>query len=297
MNIRRPACRCVPRLLLLAASLFLLPDAVGAAALEPAETLFAKNCAVCHGADRGGCIGPALNRDSLRRLSEAAIAAKVVTGSVGTLMPSHPIFFGKLSKSEIASIAALVKNEPAIALAWSIDDIRASVTTLSGGMARRMSAPFYDIADMDDLMAVMGRGRYAAGEDPKIIFIDGRTNRRVGEVPTEYAPHLNAYHPLEPRWAYALTDAGYLFKIDLCSLKAVKRARIGFNSASLALSRDGRFVAAGSFIPNSAVIPDADSLQPLKYFELRGIDPEGQMVESEWDLFTDPPLPTTLPSP
>ena len=38
-----------------------------------AEQLFTQHCAVCHGADRGGYIGPALNRDDTR-LSRADVA-------------------------------------------------------------------------------------------------------------------------------------------------------------------------------------------------------------------------------
>ena len=40
-----------------------MPAAGAAFDLQRAERLFAQHCAVCHGADRGGYIGPALNRD------------------------------------------------------------------------------------------------------------------------------------------------------------------------------------------------------------------------------------------
>jgi len=251
------------------------------ATAEDGEALYQENCAVCHGADFGGYIGPALNRQSLRRMTEAQIVAKAKTGGVGTLMPPHPTFFGKLSKSEIAAVASFVKSQDTKALSWSIDDITVSLTVLVGDEAGLPREPTYRIDDMDDLMAVMARGRYAAGKEAKVIFFDGRSNRRVGEISTDHAPHLLAYHPLDERWAYVLTDAGYLLKIDLYSLQAVRRVRIGLNSASLAMSRDGRYVAAGSFVPNSAVILDAVTLEPLKFFHLRGVDPDGHMVESD----------------
>jgi mono/diheme cytochrome c family protein len=47
--------------------------------IDEAEQLFADHCAVCHGADRGGYIGPALNRDETM-LTEFEIYAKITTG-------------------------------------------------------------------------------------------------------------------------------------------------------------------------------------------------------------------------
>jgi len=40
-----------------------------------AERLYADHCAVCHGADRGGYIGPALNSDQTK-LTQKQISAK-----------------------------------------------------------------------------------------------------------------------------------------------------------------------------------------------------------------------------
>lgn len=250
-------------------------------ATEDGETLYRDNCAVCHGAAFGGYIGPALNQESLRRMTEAQVVAKAKTGGVGTLMPPHPTFFGKLSTGELNAIASFVKTHDARVLSWGMNDIAASLTVLVDDEAALPREPTYQIDDLDDLMAVMVRGLYAAGEDAKVVFFDGHRHRKVGEIRTEHAPHLLAYHPLDERWAYAVTDAGSLFKIDLYTMQAVRRVRIGFNSASLAVSRDGRYVAAGSFVPNTAVILDAASLEPLKLLHLRGVDPDGHMVESD----------------
>jgi mono/diheme cytochrome c family protein/DNA-binding beta-propeller fold protein YncE len=280
MRLRGPSHVIGGAIWLSVVALVLSPQ-TSAVATEDGETLYRENCAVCHGADLGGFIGPALNRESLRRMTEAQIVAKAKTGGVGTLMPPHPTFFGKLSTSEIAAVASFVKSQDARELSWSLDDIRASLTVLVGDEAALPTEPTYQIDDLDDLMAVMARGLYAAGADAKVVFFDGRRHRQVGEIGTEYAPHLLAYHPRDERWAYALTDAGSLFKIDLYTMQAVRRVRIGLNSASLAVSRDGRFVAAGSFVPNTAAILDAVTLEPLKGFDLRGVDPDGRMVESD----------------
>ena len=67
-------------------------------------------------------------------------------------------------------------------------------------------------------MTVMVRGRHAAGDAARVVFVDGRTHRTVGEVRTGRAPHLMDHHPRDPRWAYVRDDMGRVHKIDLYSL-------------------------------------------------------------------------------
>jgi len=43
-----------------------------------------------------------------------------------------------------------------------------------------------------DLMAIMARGRFAAGDEAKVVFFDGRTNKKVGEVPAGVFSHQRA---------------------------------------------------------------------------------------------------------
>jgi mono/diheme cytochrome c family protein/DNA-binding beta-propeller fold protein YncE len=246
-----------------------------------AEKLYQQHCAVCHGADFGGYIGPGLNRDAVARHNEAYLRAKIITGGVGTLMPSHPSWSSTLSRQEIAELAAFIKNTPVRAPVWDIDHVRSSLEILVPDEAALPAKPEYPIEDIVDLMAVTARGHFAAGPAAKIVFFNGRTNEKLGELATGHAPHIVDYHPTQARWAYATTDAGYLLKIDLYSLKAVRRIRVGLNGVSLAVSRDGRYVAAGSYVPNTAVILRADTLEPVKFMQLRGVDPDGKLVEAD----------------
>ncbi len=75
--------------------------------LIKANQLFQQNCAVCHGADRGGYIAPGLTSDRLVQ-SEAALRGTIMTGIPDTLMPP---FVGRLSDEEIRSIAHLIKTQ------------------------------------------------------------------------------------------------------------------------------------------------------------------------------------------
>jgi DNA-binding beta-propeller fold protein YncE len=261
------------------------PASSSANDLDEAERLYLEHCAVCHGADRGGYIGPALHRDETR-LTRGEVSAKIQTGGATSLMPSHPVWPGKLSAKKRDLLAALITQRPKRSLSWGMDDIRKSLVVHVADESMLPTAPTYPIEDIDDLMAVMVRGRYAAGDDARVAFYDGRTHESVGSVPSRFAPHLMDFHPKQERWAYVRDDAGFVHKIDLYSLQVVRSVRAGWNGTSLAVSRDGRYVAAGSYVPRTAVILDASTLEPVKLMELRGVDPDGKTVESDSGMIT-----------
>ena len=265
-----------------------IPFASWAEDFDEAERLYADHCAVCHGADRGGYIGPALNGEQTK-LTQDQVSSKILTGGATTLMPHHPTWPGKLSTKRMDLLASLIVQRPKQSVSWGLEDIRRSLEVLVPDESTLPSSPTYPIENLDDLMAIMARGRFAAGDDAKVVFFDGRTNKKVGEVLTDFAPHLMDFHPKQERWAYVRTDTGYILKIDLYSLTVVRKVRAGLNGTSLAVSRDGRYLAAGSFVPNTAVILDAVTLQPLKLMELRGIDPDGKMVEADSGMITSTP--------
>jgi DNA-binding beta-propeller fold protein YncE len=58
----------------------------------------------------------------------------------------------------------------------------------------------------------------------------------------------------------------------------------------LGVSRDGKYIMAGSFVPHNAVILNADTLEPLKTFELEGLNPEGKMVSSDSGMILGTPF-------
>jgi mono/diheme cytochrome c family protein/DNA-binding beta-propeller fold protein YncE len=265
-----------------------IPSASWAEDFDKAERLYADHCAVCHGADRGGYIGPALNSDQTK-LTQAQISAKIREGGATTLMPQHPTWPGKLSNRKMNLLASFITKRPKQPMSWGLNDIKNSLEVLVADESSLPDKPTYKIENLDDLMAIMARGRFAAGDEAKVVFFDGRTNKKVGEVSTDFAPHLMDFHPKQERWAYVRDDLGYIMKIDLYSLKIVRKVRAGLNGTSLAVSRDGRYLAAGSFVPNTAVILDASTLEPLKLIELRGTDPDGKMVEADSGMITSTP--------
>lgn len=78
-----------------------------------------------------------------------------------------------------------------------------------------------------------------------------------------------------------------MFKIDLYTGLAVRKVRVGHDSRGLAISDDGKYIIAGNYIPNSAVILDARTLEPLKMIVTAGVDPDGNEVESRVAITSD----------
>ena len=55
----------------------------------------------------------------------------------------------------------------------------------------------------------------------------------------------------------------------------------------LTISDDGRYLIVGNYIPNSAVILDAETLEPLKVIATEGNNPQGAFVQSRVCLASD----------
>jgi cytochrome c551 len=73
--------------------------------IDPAS-IFAQNCAGCHGADRSGNRGPSLLPDRLTK--DASQYANTITNGSGGM----PSFSSKLSADEINALAEWILTEP-----------------------------------------------------------------------------------------------------------------------------------------------------------------------------------------
>lgn len=280
----------LPKSALLGLAVALLP--LGAYATSDTtknmHQLFEDNCASCHGSDHGGYLAPALNSETLKGRSPTALRSLIMTGSFDTLMPP---FYGRLSDDEIRGLVSHLQTTPKLANpAWTIDDIKASIKVYVKDESTLPAKPTYAINSMDDVIGVAARGKYGRGSGSKAVFINSVTHKQIGEVATGTAAHIIDYNPANPRWAYVKTDTAEIFKIDLYSMQAVRSVKTGYNGPGMGVSRDGKYIMAGSFVPHNAVILDADTLEPLKTFELEGLDPEGKMVSSDSGMIIGTPF-------
>ncbi len=248
--------------------------------------LYQDNCASCHGSDHGGYLAPALNSETLKGRSPTALRSLIMTGSFETLMPP---FYGRLSDDEIRSMVKHLQSTPKLANpAWTIKDMKASLKVYVKDESKLPSKPTYQIDSMDDLIGVAARGKYGRGSGSKAVFINSKTHKVVGEIETGTAAHIIDFDPANERWAYVKTDTAEIFKVDLYSMKAVRSIKTGYNGPGMGVSRDGKYIMAGSFVPHNAVILSSD-LEPLKVIELEGVDPDGKMVSSDSGMIIGTP--------
>jgi mono/diheme cytochrome c family protein/DNA-binding beta-propeller fold protein YncE len=287
MNILKTPLR---KSILTALAALVLPFGVQAAAdnAKDMHQLFEDNCASCHGSDHGGFLAPALNSETLKGRSPTALRSLIMTGSFDTLMPP---FYGRLTDDQIRGLVSHLQTTPKLANpSWTIDDIKKSIKVYVSDESTLPEKPTYAIDSMDDVIGVAARGKYGRGSGSKAVFINSTTHKQIGEIPTGTAAHIIDYNPANPRWAYIKTDTAEIFKVDLYSMQAVRSVKTGYNGPGLGVSRDGKYIMAGSFVPHNAVILDADTLEPLKTFELEGIDPDGKMVSSDSGMVIGTPF-------
>ncbi len=265
----------------------LLSSASIQAASDNMHQLYQDNCASCHGADHGGYLAPALNSETLKGRSPTALRSLIMVGSFETLMPP---FYGRLSDDDIRGMVKHLQSTPKLANPpWTMKDMKKSLKVYVKDEATLPAKPAYQIDSMDDLIGVAARGKYGRGAGSKAVFINGKTHKKVGEVATGTAAHIIDFNPANPRWAYVKTDTAEIFKVDLYSMQAVRSIKTGYNGPGMGVSRDGKYIMAGSFVPHNAVILNADTLEPLKTFELEGIDPDGKMVTSDSGMIIGTP--------
>ncbi len=244
---------------------------------QTVETAFLDSCSGCHGPNREGATGPALIPGRLQADDDYYFEI-IKDGKPGTVMPAWGP--AGLSDEEIWALVGYIRSEPeAAAVEWEMDQIAASRTVLLDEEALP-DEPTHD-GNLDNLMLVTER------EARSIAVFDGDTHRLLAHVEASYRAHGYAFDPTTDRWAYNVGRDGWLFKIDLYTLQAVAKVRVGLDSRGLAISDDGQYVIVGNFIPNSAVILDAKTLEPLKVIVTEGENPQGEFVESRVCITSD----------
>jgi nitrite reductase (NO-forming)/hydroxylamine reductase len=241
------------------------------------DAAYSDSCGGCHGPNREGATGPALIPGRLPSNDDFYFDV-IKDGKPGTVMPG----WGPLGMSdeEIWALVGYIRGEPsAEGVQWEKEQIAASRQVLVDE-ATLPSAPTHD-GNLDNLMLVTER------EARSIAVFDGDTHRLLAHVPASYRAHGYAFDPTNERWAYNVGRDGWLFKIDLYTLQAVTQVRVGLDSRGLAISDNGRYVIVGNYIPNSAVILDARTLEPLKVITTEGNNPQGELVQSRVCITSD----------
>ncbi|MEJ1157644.1 cytochrome D1 domain-containing protein [Prosthecomicrobium sp. N25] len=262
-----------------------------------AAAIYRDTCATCHGEARLGGQGPALLPVSLGRVKPADIAKVIAEGRPATQMPA----FGEaLGADAVSALAAFVLREPEVRPDWTEADIRASRVE---GPAEPVATP-PPVADPLNLFVVVEAG------DHHVTILDGDRMEPVARFPSRYALHGGPKFTPDGRFVFFGSRDGWITKFDLKTFRIVAEARAGLNMRNIALSADGRWIAAANYLPSTIAILSAETLEPARLFpvaDLRGTPSRVSAiyqapnrssfiaalkdVPEVWEIATDPNAP------
>lgn len=235
------------------------------------EVFFIDTCSGCHGAYREGALGPALIPERLDSKDEFYFTS-IKDGKPGTSMDPYG---GEvvLHDEEVWSLVEYIKSEPsAEAFVWEIDNALETLEILVPE-DELPDEPTHD-GNIDNLMLVIER------ENRGMAVFDGDTHTFLTKIEASYRAHGITFDPVNPRWLYNLGRDGWLFKIDLYTLQAVSKIKVGIDSRGIAISDDGKYVILGNYIPASAVIVDTETMEPVKIIPAEGNNLAGEFIQS-----------------
>ncbi len=236
-------------------------------AAEP-EVLFATHCAVCHGDDRLGAVGPALIPESLRRLKGEGLEKVIADGRVSTQMPA---FGEQLSGDEITTLAAFLHEPLPEIPVWDAEKI-AQTLQVNEDYAPP-AGPAHD-ADPLNLFVVVETG------DHHISVLDGDKFEVIERLPTPLAVHGGPKFSPDGRFVFVMSRDGWVQKVDLWSMQEVARIRAGVNSRNIAISHDGKWLAVANYLPMTLTILSTEDLSVADVKEVRGKNGELSRVSA-----------------
>lgn len=244
---------------------------------QDVEQVYRDSCGGCHGPNREGATGVALVPGRLID-SDDFYFDVIKNGRPGTVMPAWGAL--GMSDEEIWALVGYIHSEAdAEAVYWEMDQIRGSRQVLID--EGELPAEPTHSGNLDNMLLVTER------ENRSIAVFDGDTHTLLGQIDASYRAHGYAFDPTNDRWAYNVGRDGWLFKIDLYTLQAVTKVRVGLDARGLAISDDGRFVIVGNYIPATAVILDAQTLEPLRIIHTIATNPENVQVRSRVAITSD----------
>ena len=216
------------------------------------EALYQKHCAVCHGIERLGAMGPALLPENLGRLRKGEASKVIADGRPATQMMG---FSSQLSALEIEQLQAYIYTPPAVSPTWDLAAIEAS--WIQHADVRKLPHKPSFKADPMNLFIVVESG------DHHISILDGDRLEPIHRFASRFALHGGPKFSPDGRFVYFASRDGWITKYDIWNLTPVVEVRAGINTRNAAVSSDGKYIAVANYLPHSLVIFDSD-LKPVR---------------------------------
>ena len=212
-----------------------------------AAPLYAKHCAVCHGADRLGGMGPALLPENLSRLRKKDALAVVRDSRPGIQMPA---FRQILADDAVTALVDWIYTPVTPAPEWGEAQIRAS-RVVHHAPGTLPAKPAFD-ADPLNLFVVV------EGGDHHVTILDGDRLEPIHRFASRFALHGGPKFTADGRFVFFASRDGWISKFDLWNLVMVAEVRAGINTRNAAVSSDGSYVMVANYLPHTLVVLDAE---------------------------------------
>jgi len=220
---------------------------------ENALKLFQEHCAICHGVNRLGAMGPALLPGNLKRLRKKSAIEVIQKGRIATQMPA---FKDRLNKGEIQSLVNLIYTPLEQIPEWNMKNILAS-QIINKETLKLDNNPVWDADPMNLFIVVELADHHAT-------LLNGDTFSPIHRFATRFSLHGGPKYSPDGRYVYFGSRDGWITKYDIYHLKVVAEIRAGINMRNIAVSNDGRYVIAGNYLPHTLVVFSANDLSPIK---------------------------------
>lgn len=212
--------------------------------------VYQSHCASCHHPQRYGLSGPPLIPEYYGIKKEKEIAAIVEKGLEATNMPA---FKAILSSEEIDEVVRFIRT-PAAQPTWGEKEM---LSTLSlAPQELKSKALSYD---MENFFMIV------EGGTGKVHFMDGDTFTLLDNVKAG-AIHGGPKFDRSLEHAFLASRDGWIIRYDFAGMKETGRIRAGVSARNIAISSEGKRIAAATLLPDAIVIIDATTLKPVKSF-------------------------------
>lgn len=228
-----------------------------ASASDKISADYQQHCAVCHGVDRLGGMGPALLPQVMSRLKKDQALQLISEGRAATQMPA---FADTLKLQKRSALVDYIFTEPAQLPEWGAAQIKASqiVTHPFGSLDNK---PLYK-TDLQNLFVVVELADHSA------TILDGDKLKPIHRFQTRRALHGGPKYSPDGRYVYFTSRDGWISKFDIYQLKVVAEIRAGINSRNLAVSSDGKYVLVGNYLPNTLVLLDSKNFDLVRVYQV-----------------------------
>ncbi|MBI5892518.1 MAG: protein nirF [Deltaproteobacteria bacterium] len=118
-------------------------------------------------------------------------------------------------------------------------------------------------------------------ESGSVIVIDSSKHKFLGRVSgLGNLIHATVKFSPDARYAYVIARDATISKIDLLTLKLVKKVKAGLDSVGGVMTQDGKYIALSNYVPGEVRILDTDTLETVKQIPAVREYEDGKKIQS-----------------